>query len=195
MGISPHMSPQLNETVCSCHCGCGCGCAGHGIVNDGDRMSDTDTAVDLDDSDSEDSPIGQQTHDGDFDDHHLNVAENGVHSPRALSHQEIVWFLATVLHRLENFQLVESLESWEEMNVRPPLHDDYEGTGEGLQGGYFSPEDCSNAISGRGSVRVVSPGPGIGGWVQVIPENTQRVYIFNPLRLSVEYQHARGTAV
>ncbi|KAF2627764.1 hypothetical protein BU25DRAFT_410420 [Macroventuria anomochaeta] len=197
MIVSPHMSPQLNETICGCRCGCGCGCAGHGNGDDNGWMSDSETANDSNHSDDEgDSSPEEQTHYHDLRGRGPGRTSHEILSPRPSPYQEIVLLLG----RLENLQIGEPSVGLEEVSIHSPLHDGYEDITEGLLDQDSSLENQSNAVPGRANVQMVSPGPGIGEWLHVIAEKTwledvQPVYIFTPLRLSAEYQHARGKAV
>ena len=197
MIVSPHMSPQLNETICGCRCGCGCGCAGHGNVDKSEQLSDSETAIDSSDSeDVEGLPPTQHTPDDGLPSTDSSHANLEILSPRAVSRQLAVW----LLERLEDLQLGESSVNREQVFARPLLYEGNEDRiGDPLHGA-SSVETRSNAVSGPRNVPMVSPGPGIGGWLQVVPERTyiehdQRVYISTPLRLSAEYQHARGKMV
>jgi hypothetical protein len=192
--VSPHMLPQLNETVCGCRCGCGCGCAGHGS---GERVSGSDTAVETSESDDDEGfSSGFQTFDDNHDGGVASQAYHTVLSPRVLSRQRIVW----LMDRTEDLQIGEPLAGWEQVLALPPLYDGYDDLPESLVNEAPGTESQSNAVSDHESVQMMSPGPGIGTWLD--PEKTwvddvQLVYYFNvrPLRLSAEYQHARGRAV
>lgn len=186
--VSPHVPSQLNETIYGCRCGCGCGCAGRGDGHDCDRVSNCPTAVNSDSSDD--------GHDNRLDDDVAGQAIDTILSPHGLSHQRI----ALLLERAENLQLGTPLVGGEQLSARPQLHDDCEVLSESLFNEAPNTEDYSDAVSDRRSVQMVSPGPGIGAWL--IAERTwvqevELVYFFNarPLRLSAEYQHARGKAV
>ncbi|KAF3001886.1 hypothetical protein E8E13_005781 [Curvularia kusanoi] len=180
MTVSPFVSPQLNEAICGCRCGCGCGCAGDG--NDGsERLSDSTTAFGT--SDSEDGENRSLT------DHGPSHVGDRVISPRAISHQMIIW----LFEGYEDFQsrnlILASLLNGndEEVTRDQPL-------------GSPSLRNRNDAATGIGNVPTISPGPGIGGWSEMIPEGNrdergQGVYILTPLRLSAEYQHARGKMV
>lgn len=188
MIVSPRISPQLNKTICSCRCGCGCGCAGQGTGDDSERLSDSVTAIDSSDSDDDDEEgfaRSRRTHSDGFDSDGPNHMDRGIQSPRASSHHVIVWLLG------------EPLVGGEQVSFHPQLFESQD-TAESLLVETLSAENQSHPVSTRGSVHMVSPGPGIGSWF--VPEenwieDVQRVYIFTPLRLSAEYQHARGKAV
>lgn len=181
MLVSPYMSPQLNEAICGCRCGCGCGCAGHGNIDKSERLSDSSTAFET--SGSEDGETPPPTDRG------PGVVGDGVHSPRAVSRPMIIWlfenqedthsgdpFMARFLDSDdENVTMSHSLETSNVMNR-------------------------GDAAAGHRSVQTMSPGPGIGGWLRLTPERNsderdEPVYIVTPLRLSAEYQHARGKMV
>lgn len=195
MVVSPHMSPQRNETICGCRCGCGCGCAGDGDVDESDRLSDSVTAIDSSGSeDEEDHPSTRYTPDNGVNGSVSGHADLGIVSPRAMSRPVIVW----LLERREDLQFGEGMLSQEQIPTRPLL---FEGgrkkTASPLQESLDGMDFPTNALSGRGNVQMVSPGPGIGAWLPMIPEGSriERVYIFTPLRLSAESQHARGRMV
>ncbi|KAF1359567.1 hypothetical protein EJ07DRAFT_155996 [Lizonia empirigonia] len=194
MLVSPHLSPQLNETICGCRCDCGCGCAGPGSDDDSERLSDSETAFDLSDSDEgEGFASDQQTHNNGPDGNNPSHMSCKILSPRALSHQVIFWLLGRAEHR----QLEEPLEISEQVSFPSPLLEGHD-VAESLLVEAFSAENRNHPASTRESVHMVSPGPGIGAWLvpeEIWIEDDQHVYIFMPLRLSAEYQHARGKAV
>ncbi|KAJ4382708.1 hypothetical protein N0V86_001930 [Didymella sp. IMI 355093] len=191
MIVSPDMSPQLNPTICGCRSGCGCGCLGDGTNNGDGLVSDAETAVNSEDNSDEGRfAQGERTHDNAVSGHDASPFVVGVHSPRASSSQDVALFLAEVLNRLENRQ-TGALLLGRETSFQSARQEELEEMVEGLCNGRFSPEEQRNAVSGRASVHMESPGPGIGGWVHFIPEPirnepSQRVYILTPLRLSAE---------
>ena len=189
--LSPHMSPQLNETICSCRCGCGCGCAGHGGSDDYDRVSEdeSETAVESSDSGEDETfPPGQQRPDNGFCGDGPGHVNHGIFCPRALSYQGVLWLLG----RSEGFQVSEPVVGWEQVPDRPPLCDGHEDITESMFNEASSTEAQSNTVSDHGSLRMLSPGPGIGAlfisdgtW----DDEVELVYYFDvsPLRLSAEY--------
>ncbi|KAH6638364.1 hypothetical protein C7974DRAFT_374910 [Boeremia exigua] len=195
MVVSPNMSPQRNETICGCHCGCGCGCAGDG--DESERLSDSVTAIGSSESeDGEDPAPAQYTPDHGVDSENPSRPNPGVLSPRAMSHQVIVW----LLERPEILQFSETLLGRDRISASSLLYNGDEGRTVSPLDEPYSVETLSSVGTGRGNVQIISPGPGIGGWLHVVPERTrvehsQRVYILTPLRLSAEYQHARGKVV
>lgn len=181
MVVSPYMSPQLNETICGCRCGCGCGCAGDGNVDESERLSDSETAIDM--SDSEDGETRPSTN------HDSTHADDGVLSPRVVSRPMIIWLFDS--H--EDIQLGLPFEG-------SPRYNDQEGFTRAQALDTPGARSRSDAVASPGIVQTMSPGPGIGGWLRGTPERTRdepdyRVYILTPLRLSAEYQHARGKMV
>jgi|SRR5690242_3595306 len=192
MKASPHMSPQLNETICGCRCGCGCGCAGDGEVDESERLSDSVTVIDSNESEnSDDHPTTRYTPEigvNGSDAGHTNL---GILSPRAMSRSVIFW----LLERPEDLHIGEGL-----LNQGSPIPLLYEGHAERTGSPPHAPHGMdfrANAIPVRGNVQMVSPGPGIGAWLPMMPEDShvERVYILTPLRLSAESQHARGKMV
>lgn len=184
MVLSPFTSQQLNETICGCRCGCGCGCAGDGDgnIDESERLSDSSTVFET--SDSEDSETLPPTDRG------PGVVGDGVHSPRAVSHQMILWLLENREDPRSGELFVAQLLGSDDENVTRSHSLE---TSTVLNRG-------DAAAAGHRSVQTMSPGPGIGGWLRLTPERTsnehaERVYIFTPLRLSAEYQHARGKMV
>jgi hypothetical protein len=181
MMVSPYMSPQLNETICGCRCGCGCGCAGDGNIDESERLSDSSTAFET--SSSEDGEILPLTDRGPGD------VCDGVLSPRAVSRPLIVWL----------FENREDPRSGDSFVARFLDVDDENVTrSHSLENSNLMNQ--SDTAAGHGHVQAMSPGPGIGGWLRLTPErnsdeHAERVYIFTPLRLSAEYQHARGKMV
>ncbi|KAF9699321.1 hypothetical protein EKO04_002592 [Ascochyta lentis] len=199
MTVSPSMSPQLNKTICGCRCGCGCGCAGHGNVDVCARVSDVESETAVESSNSDDdqgfSP-GPEAHNNRLNGHATDQSYHSLLSPHALSHRTIVW----LLDGAEDLDHSELLTGWEQVSARLPLHESCENLPESLSNEPCSTGPRSNEASDHRSIQRISPGPGIGGWF--IPESTwvedvQLVYYFDvrPLRLSAEYQHARGKAV
>lgn len=191
MLVSPRMTPQLNETICGCRCGCGCGCTGPGGGDDGGVGSDTDTAVESVTSDIDEhlhSEHQRPANDLNNDDH--EHTSRGVLSPQALQ-QVGVWLLG----RVERLPFEEVLTGWEEASIGQPPFEGNGGAAESLFNEAPSTRPCSHPVSTRGSVQMGSPGPGIGTWFvseRLWIEHVERVYILTPLRLSAEYQHARG---
>ncbi len=185
MVVSPQWPPQLNSTICGCRCGCGCGCAGDGGSSDSERLSDSETAIDLSESENSDSLVPTQ-----------NIASEGVNggdtahthaglfAPRAIPYQFIVWLRETT----ENLRLNNILLGQEQVTTRHLPYNFNEGAAEdplNNTGGAESP------VPGQGVVQVMTPGPGIGAWVPVGPdvsfsEHHHGSYVLNPLRLSAE---------
>jgi hypothetical protein len=181
MLVSPYMSPQLNETICGCRCGCGCGCAGHGNIDESERLSDSSTAFET--SGSEDGETLPPTDRG------SGVVGDGVHSPRAVSRPMIIWLF-------ENHEDPHSGDPF----VARFLDSDDENVTRSHSLETPNVMNRSDAVAGHRSVQTMSPGPGIGGWLRLTPERNsderaEPVYIVTPLRLSAEYQHARGKMV
>jgi hypothetical protein len=195
--VSPHKSPQLNETICGCRCGCGCGCAGHGNDDDSERVSDTETAINSNNSDDDERfPSDRRTRDRCRDSRVACQPVQPVLSPQSLSHQRIVWLMG----RTEGARHGESPIDWDQTSARLTLDESQEDLSGSLDNEPCSIEARSNQVSDNGSIQRMSPGPEIGSWL--VPERmwvqeVQLVYYFNvrPLRLSAEYQHARGRAV
>lgn len=200
MIVSPDLPPQLNQCVCGCRSGCGCGCPGDGVNKDDDRVSIAETAVnpvDFDDEDEDFAP-DEQTQDNVVSGHDTGVLDAEVHAPRALMHPRGVW-LWTVLGRFDDVQPGEPRLGWPEMTFPQNLYDDFEDA-TGLYDQFLDLEDQSNAVSDRASGHMGSPGPIMEEWVQLAPQlvhndSTHHVHIFAPLRLSAEFQHARGKVV
>ncbi|KZM25525.1 hypothetical protein ST47_g3308 [Ascochyta rabiei] len=199
MVVTPNLSPQLNETICGCRCGCGCGCAGHGNGDVCDRVSDGESETAVESSNSDDgqgfSP-GPEAHDNPPNGYVNDQSYRSLLSPRALSHRMIVW----LMDGAESLDHSELLTGWEHITARPLLHDGCEHVPETLGNEPCSAGPRSNEPSVHRSIQRMSPGPGIGGWS--IPDSTsvgsvQLVHYFHvrPLRLSAEYEHARGKAV
>lgn len=202
MTVSPTMSPQLNETICSCHCGCGCGCTGpgtdgtNGQVNDGE--SDTAVESSASSDDDEDSLLGGEIHDDRLDGRVGDQSNHSVLSPQGLSNRTIVWLVSGA----EDTGHDEPLTNWEQVSAHPSTDGKHEDLPESLYNEPCSIEARSNKASDHRSVPRMSPGPGIGTWY--VPDlnegwvaDVQLLYYFNvrPLRLSPEYQHARGNPV
>ncbi|KAJ4988068.1 hypothetical protein SVAN01_06480 [Stagonosporopsis vannaccii] len=190
MVASPHMSPQLNETICGCRCGCGCGCAGDGDVDESERLSDSVTAIESSGSeDGEGHPLIRHTPEirvNGNDSGHTNV---GILAPRAMSRSVIVW----LLERREDLHIAEGLLSQGHISALPLL---YEINAETPGNPIHEPRSMefrTNTMPSQGNVQMVSPGPGIGAWLPKILEGShvERVYILTPLRLSAESQHVR----
>jgi hypothetical protein len=181
MMVSPYMSPQLNETICGCRCGCGCGCAGDGNVDESERLSDSSTAFET--SGSEDGETPPPTDRG------PGVVGGGVLSPRAVSRPLIFWLI-------ENHEEPHSGDPF----VARFLDSDDENVTRSHSLETSNVMNRSDAPAGHRGVQTMSPGPGIGGWLRLTPKrNSDKhagpVYISTPLRLSAEYQHARGRMV
>lgn len=198
MVVSPYLSTQLNETICGCYCGCGCGCVGHGNDDDYDRVDgESETAVESSDSDDEGGfPSDHQIRHDELQGDESTHLEEDILSPRDTSHQGLFWLLG----RNEEPEAGEPLTGWEHVSVRLPLHDDLEDTTNSMFNEAPNTDSRSNAISDHGSLRIMSPGPGIGALFVsdgVWDEEVELVYYFDvrPLRLSAEYEHARGKAV
>ncbi|KAJ8115470.1 hypothetical protein OPT61_g2881 [Boeremia exigua] len=188
MVVSPYMSPQLNETICGCRCGCGCGCAGDGDVDASERLSDSETAIESNESeDSEDLASVQCTSDDGVDGNDPGQTNPGVVAPRAMTRHFIVWLLGTS----EDTRLNDALLGLEYTPTHPGLYDGNEGTTASPFSEACGEEDRINTVPSRGNLQTMSPGPGIGGWLHVVPERTrveraQGIYILTPLRLSAE---------
>lgn len=200
MIVSPDLPPQLNQCVCGCRSGCGCGCPGDGVNKNNDRMSIAETVVDPTDSNDEEEEFAsdEQTQDNVVSGHDTGVLDAEVHAPRALTHPRGVW-LWTVLGRFDDVQLGQFRLGWPERTFPRNSYDDLEDA-TGLYDQVLNIENQSNAVSDRGSVHMGSSGPIMEEWVQLAPQlvrndSTPHVHIFAPLRLSAEFQHARGKVV
>lgn len=188
MIVSPHKSPELKETDSGCRCECGCGCAGNSIINESRPLSDSETAIDTSGSEDDESRLGTSN-----DASHTDLR---ILSPHAVSQQAIVW----LPDRSEELQLSESVADMRQIFKYPLLHDNDEVVVRGSPFGSSSAQKRNESDVSPRDLQTMSPGPGIGGWLQATPERTrvdhgQRVYILTPLRLSAEYQHARGKIV
>jgi hypothetical protein len=196
MIVSPYLSTQLNETNCGCRCSCGCSCGGPGDDEDYDQMSDdeSETAVESSSSDDDEGfPPDQHADNNVPNDDNSAHMDRDIVSPRAMSHQARLLLMG----RAEDLQVGEALAGWEQISVRPSLYNSLEEAADSLFTEAPSDETHSNAISDHGSLRMMSPGPGIGAlFVSDGTEDIEFVYYFDrrPLRLSAEYEHARGKA-
>lgn len=193
MVVSPYLSTQINEAICGCHCGCGCSCTGPGEENaDYKRVDDgeSETAVESSDPDDEEGfPVSQQTHDNSRNVGSSAYMNADILSPRAIMYQGRKWLLRDA----GDVPSGEPLERWE-------TQDDLEDGAESLFNEAPKTDSRSNAVSELESVRrmsPMSPGPGIGAlFLPDDIEDIELVYYFDvrPLRLSPEFEHARGRA-
>jgi len=186
--VSPYLSTQINETICSCCCGCGCSCAGPGedVEKGHGRTTDSEsgTAVGSSDSENEDNlPQSQQTSNNNRDIGHSNHRDAGYSSPRSVMYQGRLWFLP----QTEALHSEDSFEDWEAQSEN-------EDGGKSMINEAPMTDSRSNAVSEYGNVRMMSPGPGIGALFGPDVEDIELVYHFDirPLRLSPEFEHARG---
>ena len=197
MIVSPYLSTQLNETICGCRCSCGCSCTGPGDDEDYDQVSDdeSETAVESSGSDDDEGfPPSQHADNNVPNDDNSAHMDGDIMSPRAMSRQARLSFMG----RAEDLQVGEALAGWEQISDSPSLYNSPEEVADSLFTEAPNGETHSNAISGHGSLRMLSPGPGIGAlFVSDGIEDVEFVYYFDrrPLRLSAEYEHARGKAV
>lgn len=199
MIISPDLPPQLNQCVCGCRSGCGCGCPEDGDDKDDDRMSLADTAVDSIYSDDDGFTHDEQAQDHGISGHGAGLLDTGIHAPRASMPPRPVWLL-TVLGRTNDSQPGEPLLGWQEVTLPPILYDGFEDATEGLYDQFLDIDSQGNAVSDRVSLHMVSPEPVIDEWVRLTPERAHTgsmhpIDIITPLRLSAEFQHARGKMV
>lgn len=170
---SPHRPPHLNETVCGCRCGCGC----RTLDEEGDNItSDSETLVDDTIEEQSLTPPDSEYHTDD---------ESVLLSPR--------------MHPLESIPLREFLFGNNILLAGTGGGQEEEGSAgtlsfrshyvlsESLHNEPYEVGDHSSAVSERGSVRMVSPGPGVTGgsvnaWMEHI--DIQYYFIVVPLRLS-----------
>ena len=191
MTVSPNTPLQPNEAICDCCCGCNCGCAGRSDGDGYDRVRDdeSETAVESSESDEDEGfPSGQQTPDNGLCGDGPGYITHGVFCPHAMSYQRVLWLLG----RSEDLQVNEPVMGWEQIPARPPQCDGHEDITESMFNEASNTETQSNTVSDHESLRMLSPGPGIGAlfvsdgtW----DDEVELVYYFDvsPLRLSAEY--------
>ncbi|KAF1932255.1 uncharacterized protein M421DRAFT_416976 [Didymella exigua CBS 183.55] len=191
MLVSPYLSTQINETVCSCRCGCGCNCAGHGNDGDYDQRSESqsDTAVGSSASENgEQFSTGQHVHEDDSHGDRFDHLDENILSPRAVSQHGLVWLLE---------QIGEPAVRWQRTALGAPLGRHLEDPVDSLFNEAPKTDSRSNAVFEHGHLQRQSPVPGIDAlFVSDGTEDIELVYYFDvrPLRLSAEFEHARGGA-
>lgn len=158
------------------------------MAGESKQLSDSETAIDTSGSEAGESRSNTSND--------AACTDLRVLSPHAVSKRAISWLSDSSGGHLLNESLAEPEQVF--THLLP-----WEGNEAIANSSPFSTpsvHDSNESMASRGGLQMISPGPGIGGWLQVIPERArnehgQRVYIVTPLRLSAEYQHARGKMV
>ncbi|KAF2791551.1 hypothetical protein K505DRAFT_419056 [Melanomma pulvis-pyrius CBS 109.77] len=184
--LSPDRPPQLNETVN----GCGCRCGDRGVAEEGDGGSNdgdnTSTLVGSEIALDEEFPPSS-----DGPEQHVNVGTFRA-SPAEEVRQmnEVQTRFGVFENGAEGFRPTPHMVAMEEslddgmadsMNNEPP----------------HSSDDQSAITSDARSVRCMSPGPGIGGWIaEEFQLNDchfiEYHFLVKPLRLTPQHRYCRG---
>lgn len=186
--VSPYLATQINKTICSCRCGCGCNCAGHGDDGDYDQLGKSRSATAVESSGSENEDSYSSGEHMDVDNDNYDRTNENILSPRVVSQYGLAWLLE---------QIGELPAEWQQIALGTPLCDHLEDAVDSLLNEAPKTESRSNAVSEHGVLQRLSPGPGIGAlFVSDGTEDIELIYYFDvrPLRLSAEFEHARGRA-
>ncbi|KAF2270549.1 hypothetical protein CC78DRAFT_528304 [Lojkania enalia] len=185
--MSPKRPPQLNETICGCRCGCGCTCAtgGDNESDDGGASSHTiETLVASNDSDSGNRDYSPRS---DALESLANAEIFEVQQAQAFREDEFEEFqpeLKTYSSDSEDVRF-----SWDRL-IR--LEQDLDDFPDSLKNEPHGSDDHSSVTAfDLGSIRCISPGPGIGAWTD---DAGVRKYHFlvTPLRLTPQRRYCRG---
>lgn len=191
MQVSPYLSTQINRTICSCRCGCGCNCAGHGYSVEHGKLSSGESSTIVDSAGSESDerfPFDREMQKSDSSGDESDQLDGDIVAPHAVSYHGLVWLQE---------QVGELPAGWQQTSFGVLHNDDLEDATNSLFNEPPKTDSRSNAISEHGNLQRLSPGPGIGALF--VPDGTKDidlVYYFDvrPLRLSAEFEHARGKA-
>jgi hypothetical protein len=174
--------PQLNQTVCGCRCG-----RGSASVPEGDGGSNEDdgasTCAASDDYNMENDYVSFSG------DTALNASFEG-HIPDVVPFE----YVADLRARVELF--VNAVAGFHQTSgIDHPSHVvDYHGILREFDADSMRPEPSSDVhsvvTSDSRSIRPISPGPGIGGWAEEVPEDHRPG--IRPLRLTPQHRHCRG---
>jgi hypothetical protein len=174
--------PQLNQTVCGCHCGLGNGSAQEG--DDGSKDGDGGSTV----AGSEDSDIRDDyvSFSGDTA---LDASFEG-HIPTSVPSEYLAEHRARIerfVNAVDGFQQLTGVDISSHFLGQSGFFDDYDADS-------MRPEPSSDVhsvvTSDARSVRPISPGPGIGHWVEEVPEEYH--FVVRPLRLTPQHRYCRG---
>ncbi|KAF1995899.1 hypothetical protein P154DRAFT_526003 [Amniculicola lignicola CBS 123094] len=192
--VSWNRPPQLNETVCGCRCGCGCSnvfLGSDGADDEGNRGSvfrDNRASV-SDQSDIGDDPLspnGPEQHITleSFESRRLSplpLRENNVY--------EIQTRYGGYVNDVHGFRLSQRTVGQDPLPrlFRSRSRPVFENSPDSMNNESVNNEERSNATSGDVNIRCMSPGPGIGAWVD-------EGYYFHdhPLRMTPQRRLCRG---
>ncbi|KAF2682667.1 hypothetical protein K458DRAFT_390588 [Lentithecium fluviatile CBS 122367] len=177
--------PQLNQTVCGCHCGRGSG-SGQQSESDGNKDGDGVSVSTLVGSDDSDEGQDLASYSGETA---LNASFEG-HMMSPSPSEYVEDFRARVerfINGAEGFQQI--------INVEIPSHLlGQNGFLRDFDADSMRPEPSSDVNSvvtpDTRSVRPISPGPGIGNWVEDGPGEYH--FLIKPLRLTPQHRYCRG---
>jgi len=174
--------PQLNQTVCGCRCGRGIGSAQEG--DDGNKDGDcVSTLVGSEDSDSGD---GSVSFSGDTA---LNASFEGqIRTPVPSEYvTELRARIERFLNGADGFQHLVSVDISSHLPGQNDFLHDFDADS-------MRPEPSSDVhsvvTSDARSVRPMSPGPGIGEWVE--EGSNDYHFLARPLRLTPQHRCCRG---
>lgn len=190
--------PQLNETICGCSCGCGCnGDLGGEGIDQGGSVHTNDTLVEVSDDEEEEFPPssdGPEQHAQDT----FSIQRTQSWHQATLS--EIRHRFGNQLHDAQGFQLNEHHRHLDVPAFRLPraaflLHD-YDDMGCSVKN-HPGSDDHSVISSDARSVRCISPGPGLGSWIERWEGDAGLKeypghFSSRPLRLTPQRQFCRG---
>lgn len=189
--LSPSRPPQLNEAVCSCHCGCRCSAQREG--EDGDQNEDGasthsfDTLVASNRSEADENfPLPS-----DGPESHVNADTFEAELPLSRDSNGLV-HIEGVLNVTEIFRLGERMIDLEERAFRLPQglpFPDYDDYPDSMKNEPNGSDDHSVIASDSRSIRCISPGPGLGAWIDDMNEYH---FLEEPLRLTPQRRYCRG---
>jgi hypothetical protein len=187
--------PQLNQTICGCRCGCGCNndLGGEGNSEDRESVQTVETLVAMSDDgeglpSSSDGPGGHAPED--FSVQHTQ-------SWRQASFGEIRNRFGGYIHDAQGLQLNGSMNDWASFRTRDRFPHSPDDMARSMKNNPDSDERSAISSDAR-SVRCISPGPGLGSWIEQAWEDEAGLmespnhFSSRPLRLTPQRQFCRG---